>query len=354
MARKRTTVTFDADDLLDKYQVYDQAVDVVSCYQWLFAKVSELAATVRHFERYPRIPVGTKNLTPDFTVSFVDGSALVGEIARFARTDESIEGVCSQLQGYSSLAQVPDVPNRHGRQFTPAEPVDVAFLTHMRLAKSAAQHIFRERLDEPEHSFKPTRRPVLIEFSQDKDEYVFVLYPEGNGALHRGTRDHVYGDKEPFVCRPSQFDRIKIQFGFVNDPVAPLYMATRLWLRVFPTSFWDADRQEVTIPLAELVDAVHEQHEGKGTVEEVRRGMEVLVAARLAKEAKPGKEWTVRRVNLDRTDRDVAQAIAERIRKRDQSRPDPQRVGLGRSTGARPIRRSRGSTPPPGQGSLFD
>lgn len=351
MPRPRTKPAFDADDLLEKYNLYDQAVDVVSCYQWLFQNVKELAATVQHFERYPRIPVGQKTLTPDFTVSFVDGDALVGEVARIARQDKSVDGLCRQLHGYSQLTSVPDRPTRQGTQFTPAKTVDVLFVTHMRLAKEAAQHVLKERLDNPTHPFKPPRRPVLVEFSQDQDEYVFVLYPEGNGTLARGQRAAVYGDKEPYVCRPGQFDRLKIQYGFMNDNVAPLYMATRLWLRVFPNAFWDDDHKEVAITLQKLVAVVRDQHEGKGTSADVRQGMEVLVAAQLAKEVQPGTEWTVKRQSLRRTDKDVAHAIVERIVKRTAAAADRQKPARVAPATVRTSR--RGSPAPSGQDALF-
>lgn len=349
MARTPKTPAFDPDDLFDKYRLYDQAVDVVSCYQWIFQNVTELAMTVRHFERYPRVSVGQKTYTPDFTVAFTDGDAMVGEVSRLARQPNSISSVCAQLQSYSTFVEIPDKPNRHGTRFAAAQTVDVALITHMKVSKAAADHILKERMDNPDDPFKPARRPVIIEFSQDQDAYVFRLYPEGNGTLSRGSRQDVYGDKDPFLCRPSDFDRYKVQFGFMNDNVAPLYMATRLWMRVFPTAFWDPDHNEVTIELPDLLAAVRDQHEGKGTASDVRQGMDVLVAAGLAKVVVAGKEWVVTRQSLRRSDKDVAKAIVDRIAKR------------ARSNGASvpslssvPRHPRRGSTSPAsGQDSLF-
>ena len=318
---RRAKPVFDADQLLNEFKVYDQAVDVVSCYHWLFTAVTEMAETVLHFDRYPSVPLdGGRKVTPDFTVVFTDGAGLAGEVARLARRDESVESLCQQIQCYSELASMPGPPTHKGGQTqVPVGPVDVIFLNPVLTIKDAARRVLIERMDDPRHSFKPTRRPVLVQFSQVDDAYVYLIWTQGNGTMHRGDRTNIYGDIDPFVCRPHQFGDNKIQYGFVNDEVPALYMATRLWTRVLPTSFWG---DEVTVPLSKLVAAVQEQHEGYGKTADVRRGMDVLTAAGLAKETEPGRQWLVTRRSLRRTDKDIAAAIAERIRKSDA--PPPQ------------------------------
>ena len=315
MARKKPV--FDADELLHDYAVYDRAVDVVSCFHWLFTQVDELADTVRHFDRYPRIPLsGDRKVTPDFTVVFTDGTGLAAEVANIAQREESVDSVCAQLQTYSELTEMPDAPGKKGGQKpTPVDPVDVLFLTSVKDAKDAARRILTERLDDHAHPFSPARRPVLAHYSQDSDAYVFLMWPDSaNGTFARGTREVVYGDKDPFVCQPRNFNRNKVQYGFMNDNVKPLYMATRLWTQVLPNAFW-TDSGEASVALPAVVEAVKEQSEGKGSTSDVLRGMQVLQAARLAKETIPDKEWTVTRQSLRRSSRDVADAIAERVRK---------------------------------------
>ena len=339
MARGSKLV-FDADQLLDEFKVYDQAVDVVSCYHWLFTAVTEMADTVNHFERYPRIPVAPdRAVTPDFTVVFTDGTGLAGEVARISLRDESVESVCQQIQSYSELVQMPGpAGGKGGQKQLPVDPVDVLFLNPVSTVKDAARRVFSERLDDSNHAFSPQRRPVLVQFSQVGDAYVFLIWPAGNGSIHRGGRANVYGDMDPFVCRPHQFGDNKVQYGFVNDEVPALYMATRLWTRVLPTSFWG---NEVTVPLSELVAAVQDQHEGHGKTADVRRGMQVLAAAGLAKETEPGRQWVVTRRSLRRTDKDVAAAIAERVRK------------SGNLPPPLPVRRLRKAEPGVGQATLF-
>lgn len=335
---RKAKPAFDADQLLAEFKVYDRAVDVVSSYHWLFTSVTELADTVKHFERYPKIAVPGKAVTPDFTVVFSDGVGLAGEVAQIALREESVDSVCRQLQAYSELTEMPGPPNHRGVQrAVSVDPVDVLFLNPVSTVADAARRVFTERMDDPEHTFSPARQPVLVQFSQDGDAYVFLTWPQGNGTFHRGQRTTVYGDIDPFVCRPEQFQHNKVRYGFMNDPVVALYMAVRLWTSVLPNAFWG---DEVTVPLAGLVTAVHDQHEGAGKTDDVRRGMQVLVAAGLAKETDPGKEWVVTRRRL-RGDKNLAVEIAERVRKGAQAPAPP------------PTRRSRSTKPADGQGSLF-
>lgn len=337
---------FDADDLLREYEVYDQAVDVVSCYQWLFTQVPELAATVEHFDRYPKVSADGRDNTPDFTVLFTDGTGLAAEIARLARADRSVDSICDQITRYASLIELPSVtpgpttPAAHRR----AGVVDVLVLTPVKTVKDAAHRIFTDRLDNPNHAFSPARRPVLVQFSQSSGEYVFLFWPNDNGELHRGSRDTVYGDIDPFTCRPEWFTSVKARYGFMNDEVPALYMATRLWTTVLPNRFWSD--QEVTVPVAYLVEAVREVSEGFGNVKDARRGMRVLVAAGLARENQPDKEWKVKRQSLRRSGTaEVHTAIAERIRKAKEAA-----APVAPTTRA-PARRAR--TPVAGQDTLF-
>jgi hypothetical protein len=97
------------DRLLRGFTTYDRAVDVVSAFEMVYTTShTELPATVTHFERFPRIPGGNGiTLTPDFSVVFEDGGGLVGEIARLALHDGSVESVCEQIAKYDALRQLP-------------------------------------------------------------------------------------------------------------------------------------------------------------------------------------------------------------------------------------------------------
>lgn len=201
-------------------------------------------------------------------------------------------------------------------------------------------------MDDPKHPFSPARRPVIAQFSQNGGEYVFLSWPTDNGEMHRGERDAVYGDTDPFTCRPEWFAPLKAQYGFMNDAVPALYMATRLWTTVLPNQYWSDE--EITVPAEGLVEAVREVSEGFGSVRDVRLGMKVLTAAGLAREAEPDKVWKVRRQSLRRGGTgEVHTAIAERIRKAKEAAPSS-------PTTRAPARRRSRVQPAAGQDALFE
>ena len=77
------------DRLLHGFTTYDRAVDVVSAFETAFTTRISLPGTVRHFERFPRIPGDRgSTLTPDFTVVFHDGTGLAvrSRVSRCMRT----------------------------------------------------------------------------------------------------------------------------------------------------------------------------------------------------------------------------------------------------------------------------
>lgn len=91
-----------------------KAVDVVSSFEFLFTVPEDMATTVAHFERFPKIPsaAGADPDTPDFTVLFNDGTALVGEIARLSLQSKSVDSACAQLARYDQFTHVPDAAGR--------------------------------------------------------------------------------------------------------------------------------------------------------------------------------------------------------------------------------------------------
>src|SRR3546814_10229985 len=95
-----------ADDLVARADVYDRAVGIVSGFQFLFTEQASLSPTVAHFERYPLIthPDG-KEATPDFTVLFHDGGALVGEVAQLSLADQGVDALCRRSEEHTSELQ---------------------------------------------------------------------------------------------------------------------------------------------------------------------------------------------------------------------------------------------------------
>jgi hypothetical protein len=324
--------------LIDEFKVYDRAVDVVSIYHWLFTATKELPKTVRHFERYPKVQV-TRNdetvvLTPDFTVLFSDGTGIVAEIANLALHDNSVEKLCNQLNNYGKITHLQD---RDGSLVLTA-PVDVRLLTPVEMHASAARRIFNERIDESDHRYKPLRRPVLAHFSALPDKYVIHFWANEvlNGALHQNDREPNYATFTDGLNIPAEyFAQNKVTHAFMNDPVKPLYLATRLWANVFPSAF-GVSGTELELTSDAIVTALRSQY-GVGRSNDVAAAMRILVAADVATEVNPRK-WKVKRRSLRSDGDDVHGAIAERVAKRAVRKPS---------------RRKAASTPPQ-ELALFD
>lgn len=177
---------YSAQRLIANYDLYDRSVDIVSSYEWLFTETKDLPGTVSHFERYPKIahPDG-RQATPDFTVLFTDATALVGEIANIPLIDEGVDGLCEQILRYDRLTAVlgPD-----GRE-CPVSVVDVLLLVPFEIGTDAVRRVLAERLDNPDHPYKPSRRPAIYQFARLSDRYVFQRRPDAvNGSLHAGDR----------------------------------------------------------------------------------------------------------------------------------------------------------------------
>lgn len=301
--------------LLDEFDTYDQHVDVVSAFEWLFTDpgVKGLPATVAHFERFPRIPRagGGVPLTPDFTVLFTDGTAIVGEIAKIALHDNSIERLCQQIAAYDALDRVPNASGGLARVTTP----DVLQLVRAQNGLSAVKRIVSDRCLDPAHPYKPSRAPIVAQYSRTDTVYTFQRLPTpGNGTLAappgRAPNIAAYLDND-LPVKAQGFVAIKSRRAFINDPVAPLYLATHLWTRTWPTEHGGAT-EDITVAPRPTAAVLHQQY-GHVRTSDVKRALELLQAAGLARSLKDGT-WTVSRKMLGRAgDRDVHKIIARRI-----------------------------------------
>lgn len=203
--------------LLEGFDVYDRAVDVVSVFEWLHSDPRvDASGPVLHFERYPSIAASDgKQATPDFTILFADGTAVAGEVARFALPEESVDKLCAQLGRYDSLTAVPDARGR----LQPAD-VDVMYLVEMRLGMSAVQRVLKERLADPGHPYSPARPPVVVQYAREADRYIFQRIPAPeNGALRDSGRSPSVGtflSTDGLAVPPDRFAAVKAARAFAT------------------------------------------------------------------------------------------------------------------------------------------
>lgn len=299
--------------LLDAYVTYDEHVDVVSSFEWIFTERSQagMSTTVAHFERYPKITnADGKDLTPDFTVLFTDRTAIIGEIAQFALPDESVDSLCSQLAQYAEITHVPDGSGSS----TQARHVDVMYLVPMRLGNTAYGRIIEDRYLDADHEFHPQRPPCIVQYAREESGYTLQrLRAEHNGTLFAGDRQpdiQTWLDRD-FKPSLRAVTRFKISRPFINDPIPPLYLAMFLWTKVWPSQYGVASK-DIRVTPEEAAEYLRERY-GHARVKDVKRALELLDKAGLAADQRDGS-WLVSRsrLNTKNGERDVARIIAGR------------------------------------------
>ncbi|MDQ6946523.1 MAG: hypothetical protein M3256_09680 [Actinomycetota bacterium] len=307
----------DRDELIRCSEVYDTAVGIVSAFHTLFTTQRDLAPTVAHFERYPNLAHSDgKPATPDFTVLFNDGSALVGEIANVTLVDQGVDRLCSQILRYDSLTEV---PTGTGAGVTPTW-VDVLLFVNVGTGTAAVHRIIDDRLANSDHPYKPSVPPCIVTAIPGSSGYTFMRQGDAaNGRLREGERQGI-GDwmmKGDITVPADYLVDNKAEWVFMNDSIDPLYLATHLWTREFATKAASQPRMGSVVHLVvncgDLATELKAKY-GKGSRSEVEHAMELLGRGKFATRC-DGANWEVAWGEFTYTDDDLRGAIATRAAK---------------------------------------
>ncbi len=313
--RADETVEQCVDRLLRAFRTYDRAVDVVSAFEMVFTESkSDLPATVEHFERFPSVPSGGRDVTPDFTTLFNDRAGLVGEIARLARVEESADRLCDQILAYDQLRQL---PGRSG--FVDVGQIDVVLLVPLDVGPAAAIQILERRLGNPSHPYKPGSPPCIVQFGFDEGRYLFqrIQHPL-NGLPTDNARPDGLGRwftaNGDFRAKPERFAHIKAARAFVNDGIDDLYLAVHLWTKTFATLSGGESLERPVLLTIDPEQTAHylRQTYGRVRADDVRRALALLERAKLAEQDGMGN-WKVGWEELHGRESDLAQLLTERI-----------------------------------------
>lgn len=292
------------------YEIYDQHVDIVSAFEWIFTEVADISSSVAHFERFPRVKrKSASDLTPDFTVVFNDGTSIIAEIAQIGLPDGSVESLCKQLLAYSEATSLP----LSGGQSATVDHVSVVHITPIQVGMPTIQRVLKDRYQDPDHPFKPKEPPTILQYARADQIYVFQRIPDPvNGTINDANRVGI-GSRflrgNSLNIRASQFTPIKAARAFMNDPIDALYLATHLWTRVWPTVHGSSPRIETSVA---ATTAALKRQQDIGRAKDVKRAMGLLENAGLAVHRGDGT-WVVSRRLLGRSgDRDVPEIIARR------------------------------------------
>lgn len=294
------------------FQVYDQAVDIISCWQ-SFTKYSYSEYFEDYyFDRFPTIsqPEGD-NLTPDFSIYFDSSYGIIGEIKRtFPDDDQAFRNTLQQLVKYDN-----DLPlqTSSGDERVP-ECCDVLLLlsgsdapqigTRIQDFKEQGEITFESNLVVLRYQYNTTADLSRYEFQRvpvvpdDFQDSVTAVSDEETLEYTMGEE----GQYQTMKSYPKHFAPTKVKKPICNDEPPAVYLATILWHKIFPNYLSDSEYREwregtaqKIIPIQTSVSEItrkFNQYLMNGTVREtwVRDSLEFLNIANLARDTDSGFE----------------------------------------------------------------
>jgi len=254
------------------FNSHDQVVDVVSCWHSFFDSSYASRGDGVFFDRFPRI--GTSKKTPDFTMLFGEKYGIVVDVARSIDHETSVlESKAMQLKSYDSK-----LPLSAGRGKDPIVPemVDILLLLHTTFSNRGTKLLFE--IQEQRKELKLDNNLIVMDYdfsqSDAQSMYVFkkMLYEKNgsfrdNGLPEAKCLEKMLGvEQQPLRCAPDKFVVNKATYAFCNDAPCSIYLATRLWDRVFMLLLSDSDRDvwrqkssTRTVNLKTSVDAIRQE-----------------------------------------------------------------------------------------------
>lgn len=223
-----------------EFTSYDQLVDVVSCWHSFFdfGYVREGAGV--YFDRFP--VVGENGLTPDFTMLFSHEYGIIGEVARsIDSSPDVLESKAEQLKKYDAT---PSFRTNLGGKSVIPKTHDILLLLLSDYSNKGAIALERYWQAAPEK--RPKCNVVVMEYNLSSGDaqtkYVFKkMIHDKNGKFRDESipsklqLEKTFGiEAQSLRMKPEYFFQSKAVNLFCNDKPPPVYLATRLWDRVFP------------------------------------------------------------------------------------------------------------------------
>jgi len=295
------------------FTVYDQAVDIVSCWE-AFAEFSydEILSDF-YFDRFPTIPrSGEDDLTPDFTIYFDDNYGIIGEIKRtFPEDDRAFNSTVDQLSKYDDSHSL---KTSSGSRVEP-DVCDVVTLisgsdapqigTRISDLREQGEFNFENNLVVLRYQYNTTADLSRYEFqrvTQVDDEFQDSVLPLPSDKLLSSElgEQGSYGTMKVY---PTHFTSIKVKTPVCNDDPPTSYLATILWHKIFPEYLtrddfheWRQGNAQKTIPLKitldEIQQRVNEDYLQNGHIRKtwIRDALDFLATANLARSTNDGYE----------------------------------------------------------------
>lgn len=235
MSNKEERVVNCYDSQLNKFTIYDQAVDVVSCWQAILTHGYK--NKLQYFDRFPNIP--PRGLTPDFTVLFKNGYGLIFEIKRtYPNEDIAIRKEIRQLKSYDSNLSLK--ADDSGNRATPnvTDIVLILNTTHSNMIFTRINKILKD------NDFGFNNNSIFLDYlylpENNYPKYAFRKFMGDNRkfrdeVLPKKSRfEYILGDQvKDLECPIKYFIPYKIIEVLCNDAPPELYMAVYLWSKIF-------------------------------------------------------------------------------------------------------------------------
>lgn len=289
------------EEHLTRFQVYDKAVDIVSCWEAYLTNIYGSKFENFYFDRFPSLDDGERELTPDFTAYFTGEYGIIGEIKRtFPNGDSAIRSELEQISAYDQeLALQTD-----GGDYVTPEVCDILILIEGSSAPQIGLRIQRI-IDDGDENFNA--KPILLRYQYNQDalrsRYEFQRVTQLQYEFKDDRLDienTLYntigegGDYETLSCYPQHFKSNKVQKPLCNDTPPGPYLATFLWHKIFPEYLteeqyekWQGSNGQTKLPVMVSVSGVTEKvnsymHDGRVRKSWVRQSLEFLNKAELA------------------------------------------------------------------------
>lgn len=227
----------------NEFHVYDQTVDVISCWESALSHLYSDVFADFHFERFPSISITDGNtLTPDFTAFFNEEYGIIGEVKRtFPEEEVPFNSTLQQIAGYDNEHSL---ATKRGNRVKP-DVCDILLL----ISGSSAPQIgtrLNEKLTE-EHIVSFDQNLVLMRYqyntdatlsryefqrvTQLEDEFRDEIIPDHISLSGNVGESGSYGTMEVY---PKHFTPVKAKRPICNDAPSEPYLATILWHKIFP------------------------------------------------------------------------------------------------------------------------
>jgi len=285
------------------FKTYNDTVDVISSWETIFGVYDEYFPRYQ-FDRFPDDVESDMEYVPDFSVYFNSDYGIVAKILPQAKSSEPEEISEKLLEMCDAIEEGYEIEESNGTSKNP-EMVDiVAFVPDD--YSSQFGDILATRVDQG-YSLEPNL--VLIRYGMDDQRANYVFQRETR--LEQEFREEHLPDEQSlsdtigpdggyqaYRLGTKEFLRAKTHKPIYNVEPPESYLASYLWMKVFPTELSDMDFQawregkivsneEITVRPPSLQQTLNTQRieDGEVNIEWIENCLQFLSTARQADEA---------------------------------------------------------------------